>query len=198
MKHLLFICLFLCFGFNKLNAQDISYGLRVAPNFTNLSGSDAKGLSGKTGISAAFIYKFYISDFVDIETGFGYSTWGANGTADSLDIKLGYMEWPIIFKYNVYYGLTIEAGIESGLLVNSKYGNEEESYGEFFKLFDTRYVAGLSYQTESGFTAGILYKAGFTSIGSESEDYSSGTPTTIPALDLKNNAIQISLGYFFE
>ena len=198
MKKIISIAFLVIAITTNLKSQDLVYGLRVGPNFSALSGSDAEGLEGKTGFNASFMYKSYVSDLVNLETGLAYSTWGASGPVDSLDIRLGYMDFPVFIKYNVYYGLTIEAGLEFGLLVSSKYGNDDESYGEYFKFFDTRYMLGLGYQTEFGLTFDLFYKASFSSIGAEIEDYNSNGSSTTSALDLKNSALQLSVGFFFE
>lgn len=185
-------------GFTNLKAQYSAFAIKVGNNFSTLKGSDADGLKTKSGLYIATLYRVEASDFFSIDFGLDFSSLGANGPNDSSDIKLGYLNYPIMLNYNVFYGLTIEAGLELGMLVSSKYGNNEDSYGEDFKFFDARYVAGFGYHHDSGLAVDLVYKAGFSSIGKESEDYSTYNTTTKPALDLKHSAYMISLTYYFD
>ncbi|KAA3650702.1 MAG: hypothetical protein DWP98_04165 [Bacteroidetes bacterium] len=198
MKKTIFVSLIILLSYTNLKAQYSAFAIKVGNNFSTLKGSDADGLKTKSGLYIATLYRIQTSDFFSIDFGLDYSSLGANGPNDSLSIRLGYLDYPIMLKYNVYYGLTIEAGLELGMMIYSKYGNKEFDYAEDFKFFDARYVAGFGYHHDSGLAVDLVYKAGFSSIGKESEDYSTYATTTKPALDLKHSAYMISLTYYFD
>lgn len=181
------------------NAQDILYGFKLGNNFSNLTGDDSKGFSSKSGLYVGALYKVKWDSQFALETGLSYSNLGASAVIDTSSITIGYLDYPLIFKYDVYYGINIQAGIELSLKIHSKIGNTSNYFEDNIRFGDVRYLVGAGYEFQNGICFDIIYKAGFSTIMEKpEEDYSNGNTITFPQQDIKNSAVLISVGYFFQ
>ncbi|WAC03840.1 porin family protein [Lacinutrix neustonica] len=112
--------------------------------------------------------------------------------------KLDYLNLPIMAKYYVAEGLSIEAGPQVGFLISAKSEVEATSEGESasdegdvkdsFKSIDFGAGVGLGYKLESGLNFSARYNLGLANIAEdvEGQDFS-----------IQNNVIQVSVGFMF-
>lgn len=199
------------FAMSVVNAQEIKYGVKAGFNSSTFTGDVAHyDVKSKAGFHVGGFVEFKITDKFSVQPELLYSAQGAKlkfSTADEFsfttekqDIKLGYLNIPIIAKYYVIPGLSIEAGPQVGFLLSAKnefsydyyiteaYSSSgEDDIKDDSKSIDFGFNFGAGYEfTENVFVQG-RYNLGLTSISEETTGES----------DPKNGVLQISVGYKF-
>lgn len=103
--------------------------------------------------------------------------------------KFDYINIPIMAKYYVYEGLSVELGPQFGFLVKAetKVGGEKVDVKDSTKSFDFGVGAGLAYDLANGFFANARYNFGLTDVAKNNESNDT----------FKNGVIQVGVGYKF-
>jgi len=203
MKKLILFIAVILFAFNA-KAQDsptrdtgaISVGVIAGVNFATINGDETENLSSLTGIHVGVVVDIPLSDMFSMQPGLVYSAQGAEyGDSEGYDgkFKLDYLNLPVIFKYEVADGFTLEAGPQVGFLMSAT--DEYESPGDSgeddlkdeVKGIDFAASLGLGYRMESGLSIGARYNIGLSEIPDD-DDFD---------VNWKNGVFQVSLGYFF-
>jgi len=140
-----------------------------------------------------------VSDKFSIQPELLYSAQGAKYEDEVLKetIKLDYLNLPIMAKFYVADGFSLEAGPQVGFLLSAKgkveAGGEsiEADIKELFKGIDFGFNFGVGYKLPSGINFGARYNLGLSNIIEPDSEFNVG--------DVKNQngVIQLSLGYFF-
>jgi hypothetical protein len=110
-----------------------------------------------------------------------YSGQGATYSGD--EIKLSYINVPVIGQYMFGEGFRIQTGPQFGFLVGAKSGDNDVK--DNFNGFDLSWSFGAGYITPSGFGVDARYNLGLTDI-SESNT------------NVKNSVWQLGLFYQFR
>ena len=207
MKNLLFISIIVFFVFTGVNAQNIRYGSKIGVNIANITGDKTDDLNTKTSLHAGAIAEIIISDEFSFQPELLYSAQGAKSdfseTIDEvifryISIKLEYINVPLLAKFYVAEGLSLEAGPQVGFLITAdrefeKTDNGETETGEKdildeIKGIDFGFNFGLGYKLESGIFLAARYNLGLSNINDfEGTDQHKN----------QNQVIQVSVGYFF-
>ncbi|WP_347374785.1 porin family protein [Aequorivita sp. Q41] len=215
MKKVLLFTVFTVFSLTAMQAQEIRMGAKIGANFASIAGDATDNIDGRTSFHIGGLVEIPISEKFAVQPELLYSSQGATseysesilGTVISVDesLKLDYINIPIMAKFYVAEGLSLEAGPQIGVLVsaNADYeisgGGESESGDEdvkdAFKSLDLGYGVGVSYRTLMGLFVSARYVGGFSDINEDIE-------TEIGDIDLedfsqRNSVIQLSLGYSF-
>lgn len=199
-------------------AQQVQWGVKAGYNMSSLSGApegvDAKSRSG-----------FHVGGLAEMRAGrfalqpeLLYSTEGAKSTFEleedgfSIDskeeIKLAYLNLPIMAKIYVVEGLNLQAGPQLGYLLSAESDYEftsdimgepmsesgTEDIIEEAKRFAFGLNFGLGYDLTNNFFVQARYHLGLTGIVKEE------TPDEEPGVDMgdvRNSGFQFSLGYKF-
>ncbi len=207
MKNLLFVLTIVLFGFTNIIAQNIKYGSKIGVNIANITGDETDDLNTKTSLHAGAVAEIMISDKFSFQAELLYSAQGAKSDySETLDditfhytsVKLEYINVPLLAKFYVTEGFSLEAGPQVGFLITAdlefeKTDNGETESGEKdildeIKGIDFGLDFGLAYKLESGIFLTARYNLGLTNIND------------IEGLDEfknQNRVIQISAGYFF-
>jgi hypothetical protein len=174
----------------------ISIGVVAGVNFASINGDDTDNLSSLTGIHAGVVVDIPLGEMFSIQPGLVYSAQGAEySESEGYDgkFKLDYLNLPVIFKYEVADGFTLEAGPQVGFLMSAKDEYEspgdsgEDEIDEFIKGIDFAASLGLGYRMESGLSIGARYNIGLSEFPDDEEF----------DVNWKNGVFQVSLGYFF-
>ena len=191
MKKLLLSSVMVAIGFT-VSAQT-SFGAKVGLNIASLSGDDVSDLDSRASLHIGGVAEFEISEKFSFQPELLYSAQGAKISEDGFDatFKLDYINIPLIAKYYVTDGLSIEAGPQVGFLLSSKLkvefdGESETEDIEDMSSIDFGLSFGLGYKLESGINFGARYNLGLSNISEEDDS------------DVKNGVFQISVGYFFN
>lgn len=177
-----------------------NFGVKGGANFATLTGDDADELDVKmkTGFHLGVFAEIMISDKFGIQPEVLYSTQGAKsefaffdeieGDVD-LKIKLDYISVPVMLKYFVAPGFSLEAGPQFSFLSKSEIEaefqgeTETEDLKDDTESFDFGAGVGVGYGLPQGFLVQARYVMGFTDIYNDS--------------DIKNSVIQLSVGWKF-
>jgi hypothetical protein len=195
MKKLMLFAAAAVFVLSNVNAQEVSFGVKAGVNFASIGGDDSDGLDGLTSFHVGGVAFIGISEKFAVQPEVVYSAQGAKYSAsEGYDgkYKLGYINVPVLAKFTLAEGFSIEAGPQIGFLISAKeeYNSTGDS-GEVdvkdaFKGTDFAAAIGLGYRMESGLNFAARYNLGLANIADASDE-----------VDIKNNVIQVSVGYNF-
>lgn len=191
-----------------LNAQN--FGIRAGVNFASITGDldDFASMDTRTSFNVGVVAEFEISDEFYFQPELLYSGQGAKYKFDEPSVnylmegtlKLDYLNIPLMAKYYLAEGFSLEAGPQIGFLLSAKDDWEENDDGvkdsgeddikEDFKSVDFSLNVGLGYKLESGLNFGARYNFGLSNINDTEE-------VDIVDFDMKNGVFQIFLGYNF-
>jgi hypothetical protein len=199
MKKKLVFIFIAVLGLLNVNAQEIKFGAKAGINFATITGDDTQGVKGRTSLHVGAVSEFVISDKFSIQPELLYSAQGAKYEDEVFKetIKLDYLNLPIMAKFYVADGFSLEAGPQVGFLLSAKgkveAGGEsiEADIKELFKGIDFGFNFGVGYKLPSGINFGARYNLGLSNIIEPDSEFNVG--------DVKNQngVIQLSLGYFF-
>ena len=183
MKKILTLAVLTVLGFTNVNAQKIQFGVKGGLNFANISGDNTKDIGAVTSFNFGVLSEIPISDKFSFQPELVYSGQGY-GFNDNT-IALGYLNVPLMGKYYVAKGFSVEAGPQIGYLFSAK--NENIDLKDSFKTVDLGLNFGLGYKLNNGLNFGARYNMGLSNINKA--DNSSNKNT--------NGVLQLSVGYFF-
>ena len=206
MRKSILLLVAMVFGLLNLNAQEVKFGAKAGVNFASISGDETDDLDGRTSFHFGAVAEIMISEKFSVQPELLYSAQGAKSTyedefeKEEVTIKLDYINIPIMAKYYVAEGFSIEAGPQIGFLMNSEaeydYTDKEDSdfnesgtedLKDQIKSIDFGFNLGLGYKMESGLNFGARYNLGLSDLW----DIDTG------GVKNQNSVIQISVGYFF-
>ena len=212
MKKLFLLSIIAVLGMTTVNAQEVKFGVKAGLNLASITGDETDNLDGRTSFHLGAVAEISISDKFSVQPELLYSTQGAkyedseSGSGFSYNeestIKLDYINLPIMAKYYVSEGFSIEVGPQIGFLMSAKedYEYSETIDGETFSDsgeedikdsvsgIDFGLNLGLGYKLESGLNFGARYNLGLSNINDfEGSD----------EFKIQNSVIQVSVGYFF-
>jgi hypothetical protein len=195
------------------NAQDITFGVKAGANFASIGGDDGKDLDGFTSFLIGATVEIPVSDTFSIQPEVLYSGQGftLDGIVEDVPLSSGgvediayettgrfdYLNIPIIAKFYLSEGLSLEAGPQIGFLLNSKYdaGGITLESGQFAaetnnliresNKVDYGFNLGAGYQLNSGLNFNIRYYLVLADIPKGDTD------------GFKNNVFQVAVGYNF-
>jgi len=206
MKKLLLCAAIAVFGLWNVNAQEVKFGVKAGLNLASISGDDTEDFDGRTSFHFGGVAEIKITDKFSFQPELLYSAQGANSTyedqfeKEEVTLKLDYINLPLMAKYYVAEGFSIEAGPQIGFLMNSEvdydYIDKEspefnesgtEDLKDVTKGIDFGLNIGLGYKMNTGLNFGARYNLGLSNINDD-PDYSGKN---------QNSVIQVSVGYMF-
>jgi len=183
MKKFLLLAVVTVLGFTSVNAQEIKFGVKGGLNFATIGGDNTKDIELVTSFNFGVLSEIPISDKFSFQPELMYSGQGY-GFKDNT-IALSYLNIPLMGKYYVTKGLSVEAGPQIGFLLDAK--NEKIKVKDSFNTVDFGVNFGLGYKLENGLNFGARYNLGLTDINNVANSSSKN----------QNRTIQLSIGYFF-
>jgi len=196
MKKIMLTALIAVITMVSVSAQN--FGAKAGVNFASLNGDDAEDFDGRTSFHIGAVVEFEISETFSFQPELMYSSQGAESSFSEegfdyeMKIKLDYLNIPLMAKYYVTEGFSIEAGPQVGFLLSAKLeyeadgDSESEDIKDELSSIDFGLNFGLGYKLDSGLNFGARYNLGLSNVDDSDDD-----------MDLKNGVFQISVGYFF-
>jgi opacity protein-like surface antigen len=188
------------FAFGFANAQDVKFGVKGGLNVATLTG-DIDNASSKVGFHVGGFAEIKVSDKFAVQPELLFSTQGAKreflddfGDGDvkvEQKINLSYVNIPVMAKFYVADGFSLEAGPQIGFLTSAKYKfeaegeSEEEDAKDELNSVDFGLNFGAGYNLTENLSAGLRYNLGLSNIAKDSDGKS------------KNSVFSVSLGYKF-
>ena len=194
-KIILTVVLVFTFGFvNAQEKEDMSFGAKGGLNISSITNADQDGVNSNSlvGFHIGFFGEFMISDEFAIQPELLYSTQGVKleFEGDKGDLKLDYINIPVMAKYYVADAFSLELGPQIGFLVSAKAksGGDSVDVKDDTKSIDVSLGFGANYNFAEKFMLGARYNLGLTRV---QEDLFPGESES------KNSVFQISVGYKF-
>lgn len=190
------------FSTSALAQQEVKFGPKAGVNFANLSGLDDSEM--KVGFHVGAVAEIKFNDKFSLQPEVVYSTQGAkyseimipNGTVES-EIKNDYINIPILAKYFIIEGFSVELGPQIGFLMKSElkgWNDKTMDVIDAYKSVEFGLAIGLAYDLPMGAFVEARYNLG---LSKANEDNVSMGGMSFETEDFKNNVIQVSLGYKF-
>lgn len=185
------------------NAQQ--FGVKAGLNLASITGDFSEFFEGRTSFHVGGLVEFELSEKFSIQPELIYSSQGAKYAelekGDKDNILLDYLNIPVMGKYYVVEGLSIEVGPQLGILLSAKnkyeysYDGEEIESGnddikEDINSIDFGVNFGVGYKLDSGLNFAARYNLGISNLDKSDEEYDLN-------LKNKNGVFQLSVGYLF-
>jgi hypothetical protein len=183
MKNFLVLAVVTVLGFANGNAQEIKFGAKGGLNFASISGDNTNGIDLVTAFNFGVVSEIPISEKFSFQPELMYSGQGYGFNENT--IALSYLNIPLMGKYYVTKGFSVEAGPQLGFLLSAK--NEKTDVKDSFNTFDFGVNFGLGYKLDNGLNFGVRYNLGLTDINNLDNSSSKN----------QNGVLQVSVGYFF-
>ncbi|MEM7486723.1 MAG: porin family protein [Bacteroidota bacterium] len=185
MKHFFLLIFLLVVGLTDINAQELGLGIKGGFNFSDISGDIAGDTGYLTRYHFGVVAEVPISDKFSFQPELLYSGQGYTLNDDRVD--LDYLSMPLVGKYYVTKGLSLEAGPQIGLLLSAEEEEDNTDVKDFFSSVDVGVNLGVGYKFENGLNFNVRYIVGLSDINDRD------------GLDAKirNGVAQLSIGYFF-
>ncbi len=177
MKKLIFAIIVL-FSFSTVQAQIVQFGLKGGYNSATLSGLD--GNKALSGFHVGALAEIDIV-FMSIQPELVYSTQGSAFDSGD-DVKLDYLNVPVMAKLNLLKILYLEAGPQFGFLLSAKDGSDDIK--DNLNSTDIAVGVGAGVELFDKFDVGLRYNFGITDVNKEGDS-------------VKNNVLQFGISYKF-
>jgi hypothetical protein len=189
MKKIILVTVMAVFGLTNVNAQNINFGAKAGLNFSSISGDNTRELD--IGITTDFnfgvVAEIPISEKFSFQPELMYSGQGYAGEGAGEVIALNYLNIPLMGKYYLTKGFSLEAGPQIGFLLSAKNKDTDTDVKSAFNTVDFGVNFGLGYKFGNGLNFGARYNLGLSDIN----NINGLTDKN------KNGVVQLSVGYFF-
>ena len=188
MKKWIVLTVLITVGMMTVNAQNLSFGAKAGVNFANLK-PDLDDASTRTSFHLGAVAEIGISDKFSVQPELLYSEQGAKDESDDDEVvRTNYLTLPILAKYYLTDGLSLEAGPQIGFLLTAEVEDDGDTIDlkDNTKGTDIGFAFGLGYKLDSGLNFGLRYF-----LGSDINDVDGDSDK------ISNRVFQLSLGYFF-
>ncbi|WP_432410732.1 porin family protein [Rasiella sp. SM2506] len=183
MKKLVLVIVMTVFGLANLFSQEIQFGAKGGLNLASIRGDNSGDFESVTSFNFGIMSEIPISEKFSFQPELMYS--GQGYSIEDTTIKLNYLNMPLMGKYYVIKGLSLEAGPQMGFLLSAK--NEDTDIKDSLNTVDLGVNFGIGYKLDNGLNFGLRYNLGLSDIN----DLEGVTNKN------QNGVFQLSVGYFF-
>jgi len=210
----------------SMQAQEIKYGVKSGLNYVTVIEEGTSQFNPKLSFHAGGFLELVISKQFSLQPELIYSSQGAKSeiieslstnvmnvfTKSKINLKLNYINMPILSKFYVFKRLSLELGPQIGFLVSSKTNIDETTtttttslgvssvetesrttnLNDIFKTVEFGATMGLGYRFNNGLNLGARYNWGWSNI--IDDNYLQDEDSEI---QVKNDVFQLSLGFTF-
>jgi hypothetical protein len=165
------------FAFGAASAQDMKFGVKGGFTNSNFAGDFSEG-DANSGFYVGGLVDFTVSEKFHVQPELLYSVEGAK------DAKINYLRVPVMAKYYVMEGLSLQAGPEFAF----KAGGDDVK--DYVKSLDYGLGIGAGYELTSGLFFDARYNLGLADVGDwDGTEFEGAKMTTV--------SFNIGLGYRF-
>ena len=198
-----FLCIFLTCS---IQAQNFGGGIILGISSSQVSGDNLSGFN-KAGLLIGVFANRSISEILSLQMEMNYIQKGSDNADINdyqhknrgvADISLSYIEVPLLLKYNQSNKLEIEAGLQTGHLINGYYN---DNYGKIdynvppFSKYDIGLLLGINYKYSDNISINTRLSNSILPIGSEDYDNSGSFNSSIKGK--YNSVLSFTLYYKF-
>ena len=183
-------------------------GVKAGLNFANVTKVSSINSSSRSGFHAGLFFATSSKKILGSKTELLFSRQGYDyeSNTNSGKVDLNYLLLPEYLCINITKYFQIQAGIQIGYLLNAKADSAMDygmggTYGkilDFYNRLDYGVGGGIEVHPFMGLQIGARVNFSLNSLYKNPDSYSSDTqPSFIPSVDVKNNVIQIYMGWRF-
>ncbi len=173
------------FGTAVMAQQKPVFGVKAGLNVSDLKvQGENNAFDTKLGLHFGGLAHFHLTNQVAFQPEIQFSAQGGEYKNND-ELKLNYINVPLMFQYMFNNGFRVEAGPQLGFMVNAEQENVSGDVGDRYKKVDVGLGFGLNYLSYSGFGVGGRYNLGLSNINE-----------TTP--DIMNRVFQASVFYMFD
>lgn len=179
--------------------QQVKFGPKAGVNFANVSGLES---DMKVGFHVGAVAEIKFNEKFSIQPEVLYSTQGTKFDIGQGEVKWNndYINVPIMAKYYIIDGFSVEAGPQIGFLMKAEQkgtigdlkGTQDVKDLYNYKSVDFGIGLGLAYDLPMGFFINARYNLGLSKMRDVANIGGISTK------DQKNNVIQVGVGYKFD
>lgn len=180
--------------------SDISFGLKGGLNLSFITGDGTDNFDSKIAFHIGVVSEIPISDKFSFQPELLYSSQGDKETSDGMEIKykLDYLNLPLMAKYYISKGFSLEAGPQIGFLLSAKAEGDGVSVDikDITKGVEFALDLGLGYKFENGLNFSVRYNLGLSNIF-DNEGSIQGFQFNSGNSKNHNEVFQLSVSYMF-
>lgn len=167
------------FGYAQKSKKGFSFGIKNGINMSSLVTEKSLFEGNENAISKKFGYVggifveykftkcFYLSgDLFYSRKGFNVELPVVGNALIDTRVQLNYLDIPIMSNFYVYKGLVLKVGLQSSILLSSKFQVKRVSVSVFesFRHFDYSMPVGIAYDFENGLILDLRYSLGVNAV----------------------------------
>ncbi len=190
----------------------IGIGIKAGFDFSNITNASMVNASSRTGYHFGLLIGTGSKHLLGSRTELIYSRRGYNykDSASAGSINLDYIGLAQLLTINITKYVQIQIGAQTSYLLTVKADSSQPSTGNasadkalaFYNRFDYGYGGGVEIHPFVGLLVGARYNISLNNLYKQPTSFSTsgGTPSFYPSassISLKNNVIQVFVGYRF-
>jgi hypothetical protein len=210
MRKIVFLAMFLA---PVVVYSQLTLGLKAGLNFANVTNASSINSGNESGFLAGFFIspksKGILSSRHEIEySRQGYSFENNSNTGH---VNLDYIILPQLMSINITKFFSLQFGAQVAFLINAKAdssnstGNSSSNpYGkllDYYNKYDYGFAGGIEIHPFKGLMIGARYNLSlgnlYKSAAIDTTGMSTSPPSFLPKVNVKNNVIQIFVGWIF-
>jgi len=211
---MLVLCTLLLCATITAQTEKVKIGVKAGLNIASLTFDENElESSQKTGFTAGIMAEIPLAKNFSVQPEVLYSQQGMKFSYSDIDvanssykstITLNYLNIPVMLKYYVLKGLSVQAGPQIGILLksNNKYqdnflgydNHENYNLSDYTNAFDTSVNLGVGYQFKDKFYVDLRYNISYSDVFKEANSNGNYVINS----DMRNRVFQITIGYFFK
>lgn len=170
-----------------VSAQNINIGTKIGLNSYTINTENNSDFDSRIGIHAGLIGHIHLNSEFALQPEIVYSMQGAK--SGSTELKLDYINIPVLVQYMFDNGFRLQAGPQLGFLINAKgeSNNSSVDLKDDFKSVDAGLSFGVGYiHPPTSFGIGARYNLGLNNISENAN------------VESTNRGFQIGIFYLFN
>ena len=174
----------LCIMAQTPGESDAKKKKKINPKFTVIGALDFSTISGESdsynklllgGQGGFRVNLLDLSDVISLRAGAEFSMQGAgyDDGGSTGDVRLNYINFPIVTRYESPGGFYADGGLQAGILVSAKdkYNGMSIDYKEYLNTFDLGLILGGGYQVNENIGIGVQAQFGITNINKKQSGF---------------------------
>jgi hypothetical protein len=177
---------FLAMGAVNLAIAQTNFGIKAGYNSASVQVSDGADWDSKSGFHIGGLAHIHVASKFAVQPEVVFSTQG--GERSNSELKLNYVNVPVLAQYMVADGFRLQTGPQFGFLVSAEQevGDLEIDIDDVYDAFDFSWSFGAGYLFDNGLGIDARYNLGLTNISDDSD------------FEAKNRVFQVGLFYQFR
>ena len=173
-----------------------SFQPKVGFNLASITADDTKY---KPGFAVGLEGQYQMNNWFGLSAAVMYQQQGTKvKNIDDLKWNIDYVNIPLMAKFYVTKGLSLNVGLQPGFMVKSKFkiADADLDVKDACNKFDLSIPLSIAYELPMGLTFEARYTYGVTNVGKDAFDSKNSTYDKL--YKNKNDVFQITVGYKFS